>query len=136
MRTFVIAIALAALATMGCNSFIARSDQDSLKALEKGLYALKNEVTVEGRTFKKGEEVRIVVVPSDEWIKINAFKAGEAPLKAERILILYVFKDDFDDKRFNRALFDQRFAEVVIPLDEKARDEKKGKGRPTPLRGR
>ncbi|OHD66500.1 MAG: hypothetical protein A2176_03940 [Spirochaetes bacterium RBG_13_51_14] len=86
---------------------------DAIKACEKKAYILKKDVEIEDRKLKKGDEVKIKVAVGSTWVKIHAYPARADDLKADYLLILYLFDDDFTSKKFNRTLFDERLNAVV-----------------------
>ena len=113
---------------LSCDSFfIEKSSVDALKANEKKVYVLKKDIDVEGKKLKKGEEVRIVVSGGKEWIKVHAFPASANELKADRVLILYLFDDDFEKKKFNVDYFNEQLNGIVAVRGDAATVEKKKK---------
>lgn len=84
-----------------------------MKDYEKQYYVLKKDIDVEGKKLKKGEEVRIVVTAGKEWVKVHAYPARANELKADRVLILYIFDDDFEKKKFNMNFFNEQLNAVA-----------------------
>ncbi|MBP7738306.1 MAG: type II secretion system-associated lipoprotein [Spirochaetes bacterium] len=116
---------------VSCDSFfIEKGSVDALKAYEKKVYVLRKDMDVEGKKLKKGEEVRIVVSAGKEWVKVHAFPARENELKADRVLLLYLFDDDFQNKKFNIDFFNEQLSAVAaargdVSAIEKAEKKKK-----------
>ncbi len=110
-----------------CDSFIDKDLLAAMKAYEKDVYVLLKDIDVEGKKLKKGEEIRIIVTPGKEWVKVHAYLADASELKAERFLILYLFDDDFDKKKFNIIFFDQQLNTVVAVRNETTAIKKKKK---------
>jgi len=110
-----------------CDGFIDGKSADALKDYEKKYYVLKKDIDVEGKKLKKGEEVRIVVTAGKEWVKVHAYPARANELKADRILILYIFDDDFEKKRFNMNFFNEQLNAVAAVRGEAAVFDKKKK---------
>jgi len=109
-----IAPAIAALFFFAsCDAFIDGKSVDALKDYEKQYYVLKKDIDVEGKKLKKGEEVRIVVTAGKEWVKVHAYPARANELKADRVLILYIFDDDFEKKKFNMNFFNEQLNAVA-----------------------
>lgn len=127
MKRIVVALLACLHLLTACDVFIEKKNADALKEYEKKIYALKKDVDVEGRKLKKGDDVKIVVTVGKDWVKVHAFPARENDLKAERILILYLFDDDFDKKKFNAGVFNDQLLAVVTPRGDKSLLEKNEK---------
>ncbi len=111
---------------VSCDSFfIEKSGVDALKAYEKKVYILKKDIDVEGKKLKKGEEVRIVVSAGKDWVKVHAFPARENDLKADRVLVIYLFDDDFENKKFNMDFFNEQLNAVAAARGESPAIKKK-----------
>jgi type II secretion system-associated lipoprotein len=108
-----------------CDLFVNKADIDLLKEKEKKIYILKKDIDIEGKKLKKGDPVRIVIVPAREWIKVLAYPAKANDLKADRLLILYLFDDDFQQKQFNLKAFEEQLNAVVVTGDSAPFPEKK-----------
>ncbi len=104
---------VAALLATACDVFIEKNYVDFLKQKEKGVYLMKKDVEADGKLLKKGTAVRLLVVTSKEWIKVYAYPERIDPLKAERLLVLYLFADDFEKKKFNPDFFTGRLQAVL-----------------------
>jgi type II secretion system-associated lipoprotein len=104
---------------------VTASDESLLKKKEKNVYVLKKDVLIDDKGLKKGDRIKIVVTAGREWVKVYAYPKKVESLKAERYLILYLFEDDFPEKKFNTGYFNERLAEVV----EKAPASSHGKKR-------
>lgn len=107
-----------------CDVFVNGAGVDALKANEKKIYVMKKDMDVEGKKLKKGEEVRLVITAGKEWVKVHAYPARANDLKADRILILYLFDDDFEKKKFNMDFFNNKLGDVVaargdVPVEKK-----------------
>ncbi len=101
-----------------CDVFVHKESVDALKAYEKKYYVLKKDIDIEGKKLKKGEEVRIVVTAGKEWVKVHAYPAGANDLKVDRLLILYLFDDDFEKKKFSMNYFNEQLNAVVAVRGE------------------
>jgi type II secretion system-associated lipoprotein len=113
LRRFVAALPVFVFMITACDIFIKKAEIDVLKEKEKKIYILKKDIDIEGKKLKKGEPVRIVIVPGKEWIKVLAYPAKVNDLKAERLLILYLFDDNFQQKKFDMNAFDEQLNTVV-----------------------
>lgn len=112
---------------VSCDVFVNGAGVEALKAYEKKVYVMKKDIDLEGKKLKKGEQVRIVVTPGKEWVKVHAYPARENDLKADRLLILYLFDDAFDKKKFNMNFFNEQLNAVVADRGEARETEKKKK---------
>jgi type II secretion system-associated lipoprotein len=96
-----------------CATFIEVDEINQLKGYEKNIYVLNEDVKVDKLTLRKGEEIRLYIKVEDESIKVYGYPADKSLLKAERVLILYLFNDDFKDSRFNKELFDNKLYSII-----------------------
>jgi type II secretion system-associated lipoprotein len=103
----------AALFVTACDVFIPRTDVDTLKAYEKKVFVMKKDLELEGKKLKKGDDVRLIVTAGKDWVKVHAYPAKLDPLKAERLLVLYIFEDDFTGKKFNMNFFKEKLGDVA-----------------------
>lgn len=91
--------------TLSCSSFIKDEHVSEINLLEKGTYAMINDVKVGGKSLKKGDNVMIIITHDNEWIKAEAYLSLSGKLKGERVRLVYMFEDDFPDEKFNIELF-------------------------------
>jgi type II secretion system-associated lipoprotein len=96
-----------------CATFIEVDEINQLRGYEKNIYVLHKDVKVDKLTLRKGEEIRLYIKVEDESIKVYGYPADKSFLKAERVLILYLFNDDFKDSRFNKELFDNKLYSII-----------------------
>ncbi len=101
---------------VSCDSFIKKEDEPGIKEFEKDVYSLNEDIGNEDHSIKKGEKVKIFIVENDDFIKVYCYEAGSDFLKSERILILYLFNDDFPAKTFSIDLFKEKLFEKVRPI--------------------
>lgn len=106
-------VLMAVLLSTACDVFIEKNYVDFLKQKEKGVYLMKKDVEADGKFLKKGAAVRLLVVTSKDWIKVYAYPEKIDPLKAERLLVLYLFADDFEKKKFTPDFFTARLQTVL-----------------------
>ena len=125
MRKIIAALPAFLFIITACDIFVNKADIDLLKEKEKKIYFLKKDIDIEGKKLKKGEPVRIVIIPAKEWIKVLAYPAKANDLKADRLLILYLFDDDFQQKQFNINAFEEQLNAVVVTGDSAPFPEKK-----------
>jgi type II secretion system-associated lipoprotein len=93
------------LAMTACDVFVTHDEIDFMKGLQNKVYILKKDFDVEGKKLKRGEDIKIVITPKTGWIKVHAYQAKANELKADRVLILYLFEEDFPKKLYNREFF-------------------------------
>jgi len=106
-------ITTASLVAASCNTFIMKNDIVQLKDLEKKPYVMLKDVSANNNSVKKGSQVRLKIATSKEWVKVYAYPANVDELKAELTLILYLFDDDFEGKKFSRDRFQERLNAIV-----------------------
>lgn len=112
---FILILILSVMA--GCTSFMIPGDAESLKPLEQGTYQIKKDIINNGLiSLEANTVVRLVLEVKDSWIKVYAYRAGEDLLVADRYLAIYLFQDDFPNKKFNREDFDKKFNEFLKPF--------------------
>ena len=102
-----------------CSSFVMEEDSNRLRAIERSNgnsvnYVMLHDVERNGVVLKRGTAVRIVIVVGDDWIKVYAYDSSQPLLEAKRLLVLYVFKDEFPDEVYKEELFRQKLAEVLV----------------------
>ena len=107
---------LTALMFTSCGKFIKDDEVNLLKTYETKEYKLKIDVSKDEVQLKKGDKVKLMVKTGDESIKVYCLSSKDDFLKAERILILYVFQDDFNDERFDIGVFETKLYETVEPF--------------------
>ena len=98
---------------LACSVLMTRSEEALLREKEKNIYILKKDIDINDKKLKKGGEVRIVIATGREWVKVYAYPVRFDSLKAERYLILYLFEDEFMNKKFAADLFDEKLSAVV-----------------------
>jgi type II secretion system-associated lipoprotein len=127
MKRFFIVMLVSPFLFAGCDIFLKRAELDVLKQKENRVYALRKDIDIDGKKLRKGEDVRIVINSGGDWVKVHAYPARADELKADRILILYLFSDDFKGKKFDPAYFYERLNEVIGERGEAAPPRKAGK---------
>jgi type II secretion system-associated lipoprotein len=113
VRKTVSAILAAAFLATACDVFIVKNDIEQLKELEKGTYILKKDFNVDGKILKKGETVKLKISTAKEWVKVHAYSTKVDELKAERVLILFLYDEKFKDKKFSRDYFNEQLNAVA-----------------------
>jgi type II secretion system-associated lipoprotein len=113
LKRLVAAIAASLILVPACDVFVPGKDIKALDEREKKIYVLKSELEVGGKKLKKGDEVRIKITTGSDWIKVHAYPARTDELKAEYLLLLYVFEDDFNEKKYNADYFATRLGALV-----------------------
>jgi type II secretion system-associated lipoprotein len=109
-------VLLAIVIGLSCKTFITADDKKSILDLGNGRYSMIKDLSIRGKTLKKGDEVRLIITMTSDWIKVNARPLNEDELKSKRLLILYVFKDEFSKGIFNFAAFRERLMAIVKPI--------------------
>jgi type II secretion system-associated lipoprotein len=123
MKIYIKIILLIFFFTLSCSSLIEEEEVSELKKIEKKIYVLKHNFSMNNYSLKKGDLVEIAIIPGDDWVKVYAFKTeknltvkeqNENRLKSQRVRILYLFEDDFNDEEFNKDFF---FKKLYMKVD-------------------
>ncbi len=113
MKRRVYAATAALVFLFSCGSFIKKTDIPQLKEYEKKEYTLKQDVSQAEVALKKGQRVRLHVITGDDMVKVYCFAADLDILKADRVLILYLFEDDFPKKELDLKFFEEKLFAIV-----------------------
>ncbi len=105
MKRYLILLFSLSLITFSCSSFIKDEQLPEINLLEKGVYILKSDLKIGGKSLKAGDTVMIIITSDDDWIKAEAYLQSSGKLKGERVQLLYLFEDDFPEKKFNIEKF-------------------------------
>jgi type II secretion system-associated lipoprotein len=101
--------------TFSCSSFVKDEQVPEINILEKGVYTLKKDVKIGGKSLKAGETVMIIITYDDDWIKAEAYLESAGKLKGERVRLLYMFEDDFPEEEFNIKKFkEELFRKISV----------------------
>ena len=125
MRRIITALPVFLFMFAACDIFVNKADIDLLKEMEKRVYILKKDIDIEGKKLKKGDPVKIVIIPGKEWIKVVAYPAKANELKTDRLLILYLFDEDFQQKHFNMNVFKEQLNTIIGSGDTAALPDNK-----------
>lgn len=109
---FLIVLCCIILPFAGCSSYITKEEKLSLKNYE-GEYILLQDAVRNDTKIPKGQQVRVKIAATDDYIKVYAMPANVEIVKGEWILILYLFPDDFEKEKFNIKVFEDRLYQVV-----------------------
>ncbi len=106
---------------LSCSTFVKDKEAEKLVNYEKSGdqfidYTLLQDVKTGDHLIKKGEKVRIVITVGGDWIKVYVYRAEEDLLLSRRNLALYLFEDDFPDKKYSPDFLREKINEVVKPL--------------------
>ncbi len=112
-------LAAAALVICGCSHFVEVKDRPFTDDLQKKVYVTLKDVKIEERSLRKGQRINIVIVEKKDWVKLYGIPAEQERLKAEQVLLMYLFKDDFPMKAFDRDFFTSKMKEVVAEAGAK-----------------
>ena len=114
-RNFIYLFLVAVMIT-SCGKFIKDEEVGLLKTCETQEYKLKKDINRDDFQLKKGDAVKLIVKTGDETIKVYCYSSKEDFMKAERILILYLFEDDFVKERFDIGIFETKLYDIVEPF--------------------
>ncbi len=106
--------------TLSCSTLIKDKEAEKLRSYERAGdqfidYILLQDIEAGNYLIKKGERVRILITAGGSWIKVYVYRADEDLLLSTRVLALYLFEDDFPDKKYDPVLFKEKLHEVVKP---------------------
>ncbi|MFW5770188.1 MAG: hypothetical protein ACOCX9_02020 [Spirochaetota bacterium] len=101
---------------LSCATFIEDEQAASLDTYQEGIYRMKQDVKVNELVLKKGEKVKLMVIVEEDAVKAYAYPADVSYLKADRVLILYMFDADFKEGVFDKKYFHTRLMEIVEPV--------------------
>jgi len=103
----IISAVISGLILVSCATFLRNDDALYLRDYEKSIYMLKEDIGEGKFALKKSERVKLYIVTGDDFIKIYCYPAGNDLLKSERTLLLYLFEDDFENKKFDIKNFEE-----------------------------
>lgn|GEM_PF-673489 len=109
--------ALIALMLTSCATFIEEKEIDQLKKYEEKLYVVKDDVTVGKYSLQQGQQIKLLIKVGDSSIRVYGYSAEKGFLKADRVLILYLFDDSFKNSRYDRMIFEKKLYALVAPKD-------------------
>jgi type II secretion system-associated lipoprotein len=127
LKKGLVAVVALTVSLTACDVFVKKTDLDAVREMEKSVYVMKKDIEIEARKLKKGDEVRIKITAGSTWVKAHAYPARDDALKAERLLILYLFDDDFQKRQFNLDFFRQQLDAVAGARGAAAPDKKTDK---------
>ncbi|MCU0849380.1 MAG: hypothetical protein MUD12_15970 [Spirochaetes bacterium] len=117
-----------------CKTFILDENIASLKDMESREYTMKEDIKSGNRSLKKGDKIKITIGTGKEWVKVHGFSARGELLKADKVLILYMFSEDFPDEKFDINLFASEL-NYKINLKDDVPDPR-GRAAEKPVKGR
>jgi len=111
-RPFLLCILCACFA---CSTFILDSQVNELNQLEQGSYIMLKEIKHNDQVLAKGEKVKLHMRTNDTSIKVYAYPSSVDFLKANRVLVLQMFSDDFKKHIYDKEVFDKKLNSYVRP---------------------
>lgn len=118
-------ILIGSLLLPGCSSFIKVEDSEKLSLKYQAMeYVLLQDLKRNDKILPKDSSVKLLVLTSDDWIKIYAYNSSEELLNSNRLLVLYMFEDDFPDKKYSQEYFDSQLLKIVKQKDLSVKPEK------------
>ncbi|MCL1912001.1 MAG: hypothetical protein FWG13_07340 [Leptospirales bacterium] len=97
-----------------CSSFVTTEDDARLAELEQYTYVMLKDVSVEQKSLAKKQAVKIMIARGEDTVKVYAYTASVDILKSERVLILYMFSDDFPAGKFDFDVFSGSLNEFIV----------------------
>lgn len=101
------------IALSSCTELIKEDSIPILKSYEDYVYELLQDISSEAKTIKKGEKIKIMIKYSGSWIKVYGYNYDMDILKSERVLILYMFKEDFISNIFSKDFFMYKLGKYI-----------------------
>lgn len=118
-KTFFAVSLIAGFIFTGCSTFITDEEIDRIKLkYQGGAYLLLQDIERNDVTLAKGTVVKLTVVPGEEWIKFYAYDTREPLLSSNRLILIFLFKDDFSEKEYDGEFLDRELTKLVKPLGE------------------
>jgi type II secretion system-associated lipoprotein len=115
----ILAVLCIALFAVSCDTFLPKDEAAQLVTeLEAAEYVLVQDIIAGDRTLAKGTRTKIKVRTHKDWIKVYGYPATENELHARMVLVLYLFKDDFEKEKFNREFFLNKLNERIQNADQ------------------
>ncbi len=98
---------------VSCSSFINKDRIKTVKAYEEPLYTMKAELKSGDMVLAKGKEVRLYITTGKDYVKVYVYPTDVDFLKARRVLVLYLFEEDFEGRKFNAGFFEKKLFDIV-----------------------
>jgi type II secretion system-associated lipoprotein len=102
---------------ISCSSFVKDEENKILKQFEVPVYILQKDVTIRQHVIPKNAKVKLFILSGD-WIKVYGYRYEDDILQQKRMLLLYLFQDDFPNEKFDVDFFQEKLYEVVKPVTE------------------
>lgn len=126
---------IAALLLSGCSTFIPDEDSEQISLkYQAGEYVLLQDLNRNNVIIPKNTALKLIVLTSDDWIKVYAYNSSEEILASNRFLLLYLFQEDFPEEKFSQEYLDAELLKIVKqrnssvqPKTEKTKSLKKQK---------
>lgn len=121
-------ILIGSLLLPGCSSFVKAEDSEKLSLKYQAAdYMLLQDLKRNDKILPKDTSVKLLVLTSDDWVKIYAYNSSEELLNSNRLLALYMFEDDFPDKKYSEEYLDSQLLKIVKQKDTSGKPEKEVK---------
>ena len=98
---------------LSCSTFIDKKTKPLLDEYGSKIYVLLKDVTAGDKSLTKGTEIRLILKTDKAWIKVYGYSTKVDELSADRVLLLYMFKEDFKKEKFNMELFNSKLDEII-----------------------
>ena len=109
----IITVFISLIFISSCDGFIGKKKIEELKQYESPVYVTTQDITAGERSLPKGTAVKIRIRTDKEWVKVYGYPASGDELHSNQVLILYLFKEDFEKNRFNEELFKSKLDERI-----------------------
>lgn len=109
----IIPVIIIAVFSFACDKFLSKETQKMLKEYETATYITITDISAGNKSLKKGIKIKINLLIDKSWIKVYGYPAEVDELVADKVLMLYLFSDNFKDEKFNKELFDKQLFEKI-----------------------
>ncbi len=114
-NTWKISIILFLIFVITCSTFLREEQINGLKKYEEETFVMQKEVKIGENKLAAGQRIKLFIRAEKESIRVYAYDADVDILKSRRLLVLYLFNDDFKNKIFDNKTFEDNLFKVVKP---------------------
>ncbi len=98
---------------VSCTTFMRDDQAEDIMKLDKASGIMQKAAARDEYRLEKGQKVKLHILLSDDNIKVYAYPAEIEFLKSNRLLLLYLFENDFKDGRFDKKIFMEKLGDSV-----------------------
>jgi len=98
---------------VSCTTFMLDEQEDDVMKLDRVAGVMKKALVRDDYRLEQGQRVKLHILLNEDNIRVYAYPADVDFLKSNRLLVLYLFEDDFKDGRFDKKVFMEKLGESV-----------------------